>query len=177
MFEKFSQKLSMTLVAVALSLGSVHARAEEMKIGTVDMQKALQSVEEGKKAKASLQKEFDAKKKELQTEEAAIRKMSEDFKKQSLVMSEEARAKKGGELQDRIMKFRENTERSQMAIQKKEGELTEPLIRRLRAVITDVAKQKGYTLILERNENTVLFSQEKDDLTGEIISAFNKQKG
>ena len=42
-------------------------------------------------------------------------------------------------------------------------------------IISDVAKQKGYNLVLEKNENTVLFSQEKDDLTTDVISKFNQQ--
>ncbi|OFZ22451.1 MAG: hypothetical protein A2X94_01265 [Bdellovibrionales bacterium GWB1_55_8] len=150
-------------------------QAAEVKIGLVDMQQALQNVELGKKAKAQLEKEFNAKKKKLQDEESSIKKMGEEFKKQSLVMNDEARAKKQGELQERIMKFQELTARSQSEIQQKEQELTRPIINRLRQIISELAKDKDYTVILEKNENTVLFSKEKDDLTDEIVSRFNKK--
>lgn len=164
------------LLALTLASGPSLALAEDaMKIGTVDMQKALQTVEAGKKAKAQLEKEFNAKKGQLQSEEAAIKKMGEEFKKQSLVLNDESKAKKQGELQERIMKFQETTQRSQMEIQSKERELTEPIITKLRGVISEIAKQKGYSMVIERNENTVLFSQDKDDLTGDVVSAFNKQ--
>ena len=164
------------ILATTLTLGGGFARAEDAaaKIGTVDMQKALQSVDAGKKAKAQLEKEFNVKKKELQSEEASIKKMGEEFKKQSLVMNDEARAKKQGELQERIMKFQETTGRSQQEIQVKERELTEPIIVKLRGLIGEIAKQKGYGVVLEKNENTVLFSQEKDDLTTEVVNAYNK---
>lgn len=162
------------LLAVGLSL-SQGARADEVRIGTVDMQRALQSVDAGKKAKADLEREFNAKKKELQAEEAAIKKMGEEFKKQSLVMSEEARNKKQNEIQERIMKFQETTQRSQMEIQRKEQELTEPIVTRLREIVADVAKEKKYSLVLERNENMVLFFLEKDDLTDTVIGLFNKK--
>ncbi len=170
------RKNILMILAATLALGSNAARAQDAttKIGTVDMQKALQSVEAGKKAKSQLEKEFNAKKKELQAEEASIKKMGEEFKKQSLVMNDEARAKKQGELQERIMKFQETTGRSQQEIQVKERELTEPIIVKLRGVIGEIAKQKGYGVVLEKNENTVLFSQEKDDLTTEVVTAFNK---
>lgn len=151
------------------------AKADDIKIGTVDMQKALHMVDAGKKAKAQLDKEVESKKKEIQTEEAAIKKASEEFRKKSLVLSEDARAKKQNELQERVMKLQELAGRSQMELQQKERELTEPLINKLRGVISDVAKQKGYGLILEKNENTVLYSMDKDDLTEEVISMFNKQ--
>ena len=170
------RKNILMILAATLALGSNAARAQDAttNIGTVDMQKALQSVEAGKKAKSQLEKEFNAKKKELQAEEASIKKMGEEFKKQSLVMNDEARAKKQGELQERIMKFQETTGRSQQEIQVKERELTEPIIVKLRGVIGEIAKQKGYGVVLEKNENTVLFSQEKDDLTTEVVTAFNK---
>jgi outer membrane protein len=150
--------------------------AEEAKIATVDMQKALQSVEAGKNAKAQLEKEFNAKKKELQTEEAALKKLTEEFKKQAMVLNDEARAKKQQDIQERIMKFQETTARSQQAIQQKEQDLTAPILTKLRSLISETAKSKGYTLVLEKNENTVLYSQEQDDLTADVISAYNKKK-
>lgn len=169
------KKVSALLSVVMIYAGMASAfAAEDTRIGVVDMHKALQTVEAGKKAKAQLEKEFNAKKKALQDEEAAIKKMVEEFKKQSLVMSDEARAKKQGELQERGMKFQELQARSQMELQQKEAELTQPILGKLRGLIADIAKQKGYTVVLEKNENTVLFSQEKDDFTNDVISAYNK---
>ncbi len=176
MNSKAIRSLSLVVIFAATSLTSaVSARADDAnKIGVVDMQKALQSVDAGKKAKSQLEKEFNAKKQDLQKEEAAIKKLGEEFKKQSLVLNDEARAKKQSEIQERIMKFQETTQRSQMEIQQKEQELTQPIIQKLRALIADTAKKKNYTLILEKNENTVLYSQEKDDLTTEVVTQFNK---
>lgn len=165
---------NVSLVLGVLFLASVAQAAEEPRIGVVDMQRALQGVEAGKKAKAQLEKEFNAKKKELQSEEASIKKLGEEFKKQSLVLNEEARGKKQAELQERIMKFQELTQRSQMEIQQKEQELTQPIIQRLRSIIQETAKKRNMHLVLEKNENTVLFSLDKDDMTEEVISQFNK---
>jgi len=167
------KKISLGLFIGAL-LAVSGAYAEEAKIGTVDMQKALQSVDAGKKAKSQLETEFNKKKQELQKEEASIKKMHEDFQKQSLVMTDQARTKKEAEIRERFMKFQEVTARSQQEIQKKEQELTEPIIGKLRGVIQDLAKKKGYSVVLEKNENTVLFSQDKDDLTQEVVDTFNK---
>jgi outer membrane protein len=147
-----------------------------VKIGIVDMQKAIQGVESGKKARSQLEKDFNSRKAELQKEEASIKKMGEEFRKQSLVLNEEARAKKQQELQERVMKFQELTARSQQEIAQKEQELTMPIIGRLRGIIGDLAKNKGYSVILEKNENTVLFSLDKDDLTEEVIKLFNSSK-
>jgi outer membrane protein len=173
--KKVSQMISVfALIAFAGGL-SASALADEVKIGVVDMQKALQTVESGKKAKTQLEKEINAKKKELQTEEAAIKKMHDEYKKQTLALSDEARARKQGEIQERVMQLQKMMADSQQELQAKETELTRPIVEKLRGIIADIAKQKGFTVVLEKNENTVLFSQEKDDFTNEVISVFNKK--
>ena len=169
--------LSLVMFAVfGLVAASSSARSEDAKIGVVDMQKALQNVDAGKKAKSQLEGEFNKKKQDIQKEETSLKKASEEFQKQSLVMSEQARTKKQAELQERFLKHQEMIRKSQGEIQKKEQELTEPIIVKLRELVSEMAKKKGYSVILEKNENTVLFSQEKDDLTSEVITTFNKNK-
>lgn len=163
------------LAALVLSLLAGNARAEDFRMAVVDMQKALQTVDAGKTAKAKLEKEFEAKKKEFQNEEASFKKLVDEFKKQQLVMSNEARMKKQQELQERQMKLQEMVQRSQAEIATKEQEMTRPLINKLRDIIADTAKKKNFTVILEKNENTVLYHQEKDDITDEVIEQFNKK--
>ncbi len=148
--------------------------APGLQIGTVDMQKALRTVDAGKKAKEKLENIFNKKKKELQAEETNLKKMHEEFQKQSMVLSEQARTKKQGELQQKLALFQEATMRSQQELQKQEQELTAPIVTKIRTIIQDLAKKKNYTVVLEKNENTVLFSLEKDDLTEEVVKEFNK---
>jgi len=159
-----------------LGLANTSFAADSTKVGTVDMQKALQTVDAGKKAKSELEGEFNKKKKTLQKEEETLKKMHEEFQKKSMVMSEQARNKKQAELQERFMKLQQQTAQSQAEIQKKEQELTEPLIKKIREIISEIAKKKNYTVILEKNDNNVLFSKPEDDLTSEVIDQFNKKK-
>lgn len=164
----------MTRVMTIVMAMTLNASASEIKFGIVDMQKALQSVEAGKKAKAELEAEFNKKKTELQNEEAAIKKLHEEFQKQSLVMNDQAKAKKQGELQERIMKFQEKTARSQADIQKKEQDLTQPIVGALKKIVRGIASERQMALVLENNENTILFSLDKDDITQEVINQYNK---
>jgi outer membrane protein len=169
-------RFRLVFLAVLGVLALQTARAEEVKIGVVDLQQALQSVEAGKKAKAQLEKEFNEKKRQLQTEEEAIKKLGEEFKKQSMVLSDDAKARKQTEIQERMLRFRELFGKSQMEIQNRERELTEPILKKLRAVIEDIAKKKSFRIILEKNENSVLYSLTSDDMTEEVIKAFNSAK-
>ena len=164
------------VMSLGLGLGAITGiAAEETKVGTVDLQKAIEGVESGKHAKTQLEKDVNGKKGQLQTEEASLIKLRDELKKQSLVLNDEAKAKKAQEFQERVMKFEEMKNRSQMEIQQKQHDLFEPIIAKMRVIIKDLAKTKGYSVVLEKNENTVLFSQEKDDLTSDVISNYNKQ--
>jgi outer membrane protein len=168
----------LALLTASLSVPALAADEAGAKIATVDMQKALQTVDAGKKAKAQLEKEFTTKKKMLDDEQSAIKKLTEEFKKQNMVLNDEAKAKKQGEIQERMMKFQEQMMRSQTEIQQKEAELTAPIVKNLREAVKDLASKKGYQMVLDKNENTVIFSQDKDDLTEELIKAYNgKGKG
>lgn len=162
------------LMAMSVLLAASFANAEA-KVGYVDMQKAIQSTSAGKKAKSELETEFNKKKKELEKKEADLKKMGEDIEKKKSVLSEEALNKKQGEFQEEMLKYRDVVGKSQVEIQKKERELTAPILEKMKKVIAKLAKDKGYTMVIE-NSQMVLYATPDADLTQEVISAFEKEK-
>jgi outer membrane protein len=148
----------------------------QLKIGLVDMQEALQSVESGKKAKAQLEKEMASKRQALENQQNAIRKETEAFQKKAAVMNETARAAKDAEIQKRIADFQKSFQETQMELQKRERELTNPIIESLRAILEGIGKAQGFTLVLEKNAGGVLYAQGSTDLTKELVEAANKKK-
>jgi len=164
---------TIAFIISALIFNAGVSSAEELKIGTIDMQRAIQTSETGKKAKSELEQAFNKKKKELQTEEATLKKLQEEFQKKQSALSESAKKEQQGKLQERFMKYQELLQKSQTEIQKKEQEMSEPIIHKIREKVAEIAKKKGYTLVLEKNENVVLFSLDKDDLTDEVMKAVN----
>lgn len=162
----------MTLV-LAMAAQGAYAQA---KLGYVDMQKAVQATAAGKKAKTDLEGEFNKRKKDLDKKKADIEKMGQDLEKKKSVLSEEVLGKKQMELQEEMMKFQKTVAENQMEIQKKEKELTLPILDKMRKVIEKVAQDKQYSMVLEKNENNVLFAQKDADLTEEVVKAFEAQK-
>lgn len=164
---------TIALFAAALVLQSGTAKAELEKIGVVDMQRAIQTSESGKKAKSELEQAFNKKKKELQAEEANLKKLQEEFQKKQSALSDSAKKEQQANLQEKFMKYQELLQKSQSEISKKEQEMSEPIIKKIREKVSEIAKKKGYSIVLEKNENVVLFSQEKDDLTEEVLKEIN----
>jgi outer membrane protein len=168
--------LKMITGLVFLAGIAAHAETAPVKIGYVDMQKAIQTTDSGKKAKKELEKEFNEKKKQLQDKEKDLKKMSEDLEKKSMVLSDEVKQKKQMEFQEEMLKYRELVGKSQLAIQERERSLTQPILERLRGIIGDIGEKDGYTVILEKAENSVLWAPKKIDLTDRIIAEFDKKK-
>jgi len=64
-------------------------------------------------------------------------------------------------LQSRIMDFQEQ---AQEDLQMKEAELIAPLLRRAQDAIQAVAKEKGYTYVLDTSSGAVLYFEDSDDI-------------
>ncbi|HMN67934.1 MAG TPA: OmpH family outer membrane protein [Bdellovibrionales bacterium] len=166
-----------TISALIVSaLISLPAFAADIKIGYIDMQKAIQETAAGKKAKKELEDEFNKKKKDLEKKEADIKKMHEDFEKRSMAMNEEARSKKQSEIRMEMGKYQESAGKAQMDIQKRERDLTKPIVDKLRKIIDDMAKKEEFTVILEKAENSVMWAKKEIDLTERVIKAYDSGK-
>lgn len=161
-------------MAVIFAL-SAPAFASDIKIGFVDMQRAIQETSTGKKAKKELEDEFNKKKKELEKREADIKKMGEDFEKRSMAMNEDTRMKKQAEIQKQMRDYQELAGKSQMEIQKREHDLTQPIVTKLRGIIEDIAKKEDFTMIMERSEQSVMWAKKDIDLTDRVIQAYEKK--
>ncbi len=164
-------KVLLMIIAVALIGAKANA---DVKIGYVDMQKAIQTTKAGQKAKKDLEAEFEKRKKSLQSKEADLKKMGEELEKKAMVLSEDVRAKKQKEFQTSMMEFQQTVQKNQKEIQDQERKLTEPILKKLQTVIEDMAKKDNYTVILEKRENGVLWAQKELDITEQVVKAFEK---
>ena len=163
----------LAVLAASLTVGMANA---DIKIGYIDMQKAIQETSAGKKAKKDLEEDYNKKKKEIEKKEADLKKMNEDLEKKALVLSDEVRAKKQQDMQKEMLQYRELVGKSQMDIQKREQELTKPIIEGLRKIMGEIAEKDGYTVILERSEQSVMWAKKDIDLTSRMIAEFEKSK-
>ena len=175
--QKSSQVVLGLAVAAVLSVAPRAQAQEAFKLGYVDLQKAIQETSTGKKAKSELEKEFNAKKGDLQKREADLKKMAEDLEKKKVALSDEMKAKMQQELQQDMMKFQREVGESQMNIQKKERELTEPILKKLQGSLDKIAKDKGLSMVLEKSEQSVLWAKKELDLTDDLVKEYERTDG
>jgi len=163
------------VVFVALLLGASTALADEMKIGFVDMQRALNETEDGRKAKAQLKKVFDQKQKELDEQQEDLKKAIEDLdKKRTLLPADKVREKEA-ELQGRMQKVQQTYLRHQQDLQAKEQEATAKIFERMNRIIAKIASAENFSMVFDRAG--IVFAKPHLDMTNELIRRYNSGEG
>lgn len=161
------------IALLALSL-TVPAFASTL-VGLVDIQKVITSIKEGKNVQKTLEKSFNDKKAILKKDEDKIKKAQEDYKKQSMVLAENARMNKERELQEMMMGLQNKTMEFQKDIQKMEADLKKPLLEKLRPIIDEVSKANNVAMTFELSAAPIVYAEAKKDITEDVIKAYDKK--
>lgn len=160
------------LLALGLLMAVPTFAAE--KFGVVKMQEAILKTKAGKEARKNIESEIAKKKKDIEKLRSDFTKMQKDFESKSVAWSDDMKAKKGAELQREAMKIQETMYKNQQELQAKEMKLKGPIIDDLRKAIEQVASKGKYSVIFEGAEDKVLFVAKANDVTDEVVEAFEK---
>jgi outer membrane protein len=167
----------LALGALLLASSPIAAFAEEVKLGYVDLQRALNETEDGRKAKASLKKVFDQKQKELNEQQDALKKDIEDLDKKRTLLPADKLRDKEAELQSRLQKVQQTYVRHQQDLQTKEQEATAKIFERMNRIINKIAVAENFSMILDKNQSAVIYAKAHLDLTNELIRRYNGGEG
>jgi outer membrane protein len=162
------------LFVVAIGFLSLPALGQ-VKIGVVDMQRALVSVNEGKKAKEKLEREARQKQAELDKKQTEIKKLQGELEQQAAVLSDEKKRQKAAQYQQMLMDLQDFYLNNQKALADMESELMKPIMERFGRILQEIGAKEGYTIIIEKS--ALLFNSAITDLTDRLIQEFNAGKG
>ena len=162
------------MIIGGLFTGTVYSA--DIKIGSVDMQKAVNECNAGEEAKKVLTKEADKFQRLIAEKQKEIQEMKESLEKQGLVLTPEARTAREKEFQTRLRDFQRWGEDVQNELNQKRIEIERNISIGLIKVAQEIGANEGYTLILQKNENIVLFASKPTDITDQVIKAYDVQK-
>ncbi len=92
------------------------------------------------------------------------------------MLTPDARATKEKEFQNKVRDYQRWVDDNQKEMQQKTQEMERTISISLVKVIQKLGTDEGYTLILEKNENIVLFVSKTVDITDRVIKAHDAQK-
>jgi len=148
------------LIAVA---GSANAQ-KATKIGHIDFGKLLEQMPGQDTVKTVMEKYVQTLQDELKTMQSELELKGADYQKNAATMSSIIKSTKEKEitdLQGRIEAFQQS---AQQELSGKQTELITPFVNKAKQAIKDVAKEGGFSYILNSVEDLLLYSDGGDDV-------------
>lgn len=145
---------------------------EKLRIGVVDVQKAINESQPGRKAKERLQIHVKKVETDLLKEKKEVEKLKGDYEKKATLMKEEERRNMEREIQRRERSYVLSGREAQEELRQRENEIIADILKDITKVITEIGKKEKYTIIFERRD--VPYSDQSVDITDKVIETYNK---
>lgn len=159
-----------------VALGLAGSAQAQMKIGYIDSEKILNEYKPYQDAQQEFQRYEEELSREITKRQNEFEKMQENFERQALLLSEkrkqeeqQAIMQKGQDLR-RFVQEATDPQRGRLA--QKSAELSEPIIRKVNEIITQVSEDEGYDFVF--NSAALAFAKEEHNLTDKILEALAK---
>lgn len=145
----------------------------DLKLGYVDLQRALKEVGEGQAARSNLEKEAAKRKTEFDAEQNKLRDDKAILDKQGAMMSEEVRNQKFTELQKRLFDLTQRAEKLQAEMAQMEQRELKKIFEKMDPIIAAIAQREGLTMVFEKTDSGLVYAPPSLDLTNELVRTYN----
>ena len=164
------------ILIVGLVLGLVSpALGQQIKIGFVNIQKAISESKAGEKARKKFEGDIKRKEASLVKEKKAIERMKRDLDKKAMLLKADERLKVQRDFQRRVRDYERKMNDAQEELQVKERQMTGEILKGLQNIVQEVGKSRKFTLILDRSQ--LLYTDKGIDITNDVIQLYNRRLG
>lgn len=157
------------LIAVAV-LSAQTARAE-VKLAYVDVQRALNQCNAGKKAKAEFKVRVQNAESKLEHQQNELQSLKNELEKKGMLMNSDQRQNLEDEYQRKLSNFQNSYKDSRQELQRKDAEMTGRIIHDLAQIIRTLGERDGYTMVMEKG--SILWGAPSIDITDQVIRTYN----
>ena len=168
-------KKLVTLIVFALLIQAGQAFASSaVRLGAVDLQRAVKECREGIAARADLQKKIEKFNAELKVMQVDFQRMSTDLEKEAPKLSAGSRAEKEAALRKKEREYQSRQREAQEEIKEMESDYLKRLVDRLGVIMAKIGDEGKYTAILDR-KNGLFYAGKEIDITPLLIQRANDE--
>lgn len=146
------------------------------KYGIIDMQRIILNVNEGKEARATLEKEIKAKEESFHKKKEELDKLNKEWQEQAPLLSEQASKKKQQEFQEKFVELRNAEMAFQNEMKQKEGQATQRIAMNVTGLVDGFARAQNLDMVFEVNSSGLVYLKNPVDLTDRVIKKYNETK-
>ncbi len=165
--------VAVAVVVFMLSLITSGYAAEVVKIGVFDFQKIITESSAGKLIQQQINDKGNELQDKLKAEKEKLDELSKAYEREKLVLSPDKQSEKEKEFRTQINDFKKMQDDFTREFKQLEIEKLNQLQEEIFAITTEMGNSEGYSVILEKKAGGVVFSQEKLDITDQIIKKYN----
>ena len=172
------KKISVLFFCVSLlfCLQNQIAWAGGVKIGVLDMKKLQQHSVRFQKIREGLKLRFNTLQKKLDDERAQIAKIEEELRKQSMMLSLDAKEDKQMDLGKRTRHYKYMYSEVTQEMKDAEFEATRKVGKEIEKVVEKMSRKEGYTIILEAGTTGLVYYNDAIDSTSQVTETYDKMK-
>lgn len=157
-----------------VSLTSVASAQELKSVAVVDLKVILQSSKAGASIKQQMNKKQDEYKKDLESQQKKLSDAKDALARDRSVLSPDAYAEKRKTFEGDLGKLQTNMRGKKNSLDKAFSTAMETLQTQTMAVISGIAKEKNYTLVLPRS-SVLVMTDSNMDITQDVLSALDEK--
>jgi outer membrane protein len=149
---------------------AIPARAD-LKLAYVDVQRALNECDAGKKAKGEFQGRVTSLESRLQRQQNEVQALKDEIEKKGMLMNQDERQSKQDQYVAKLKNFERDYKDSKDELQAKDNEMTAKIVHDLAQVIRSLGERDGYTMVMEKG--SILWGAPGIDITDQVIRNYN----
>jgi Skp family chaperone for outer membrane proteins len=157
-----------------VSLTSVASAQELKSVAVVDLKVILQSSKAGASIKQQMNKKQDEYKKDLESQQKKLSDAKDALARDRSVLSPDAYAEKRKAFENDLGKLQTNMRGKKNSLDKAFSTAMETLQTQTMTVVSDIAKEKNYTLVLPRS-SVLVMTDSNMDITQDVLSALDEK--
>ena len=169
-------RIIMALWAGLIFLASSNAFGEGAKaIVTVNVQDVLLGSTSGQAVKAVLEKKVQEYQEKFKLEQEAVEALNAEIEKKSSVWSAEVKDEKERDYQKKVRDLQLKSQDAQYELQQLQKQITEPILKDLQDVVTEISKKNGYAMVLDSRAG-LLYVDDSLDISKEVIKELDARQ-
>jgi outer membrane protein len=143
------------------------------KVGIININQAIASTAEGKKAITDLQKKYQPRQQELERLQKEMQGIQDQLSKQTPALSDEDQRRLTRDLDDKQKLFKRSTDDAQSDFTADRDEAVRRIGQKMVRIIEDYAQKNGFTMVMDGAQVPIYYAAKDTVITEEIIKLYD----
>ena len=145
------------------------------RVAFIDVQRVLARSAAGVAAREQLEREKATMQKEMDAKRVELEKMREELEKKGALLTADVRRDKQEQFERKRRDAARLADDFQKELERKESQLLQKVLAEVSGIIEKMGKDRGYYLIVEKRGAGVIYASNDADLTDEVIRAYDRE--